>query len=343
MKQIERQKDTLSFEMVVRDSLVEKMRYLCRRYNDREWSGLLFYSSDPVKGGFKLVAEDLFLMDIGSGAYTEYEMDKGTMPDATMYMVEHGLTGMHVGHVHSHNKMGVFFSGTDKDTLEDTAMDMQPFLSLIVNNAMDMTAMIAWKKEVTRNNSFASICSLFGVEMKEEDRQDNTVIEKIETRPVRISLENHTADKELEARCKELEKKKEEEKKRGRYRTLMPALQKKLFDEPGQGSFMFTKKPSDGYYMNDPEDHNENVRIAASEILSFGEPGICSREEMEMYAKEFQSNFMDLMGGDYEELEGFVDGCVSYLDYSGRLELASLLKSMPHSHALDEIIKIISL
>lgn len=332
----------MSFEMVIKDSLAEKMRYLCRRYDDREWSGLLFYSSSPMKGGFKLVAEDLFLMDIGSEAYTEYEMDKESMPDATMYMVEHGLTGMHIGHVHSHNKMNVFFSGTDKGTLEETALSMQPFLSLIVNNAMDMIAMIAWKKEVTRNNSFASVCSLFGTEMKEEDKQDNTVTEEVEACRVRISFENHAKDEELEARCKELEKKREEEKKkRGKWRTLTPFSQGNLFEALEEKRL--SKKPFDGYYVNDPEDYSEEVRMAASEILSFGEPGLFSREEMEMYAKEFQSNFMDLMGGDYDELEGFLEEYVAYFDYSRRLELASLLKSMPHSHALDETIKIISL
>lgn len=333
----------MSFEMVVKDSLVEKMRYLCRRYPNEEWSGLLFYSSSPVKGGFRLVAEDLFLMDIGSGVYTEYEMDKESMPDATLYMVEHGLTGMHIGHVHSHNKMSVFFSETDKDTLEKTALDMQPFLSLIVNNAMDMTAMIAWKKEVTRNNSFASICSLFGMEMKEEDRQDNTVVEEVETCPVRISLESIPKDEELETRCKELEKKKkeDEEKERKKWRTLIPAYQGSLFEEPAKR--YPSKEPFDGNYVNDPEDYDEEVRTAASEILSFGEPGICSGEDMVLYAREFQSNFMDLMGGDYGELEDFVGDYASYLDYDKRLELASLLRSMPHSHALDEAIKIISL
>lgn len=327
----------MSFEMVVKDSLVEKMRYLCRRYPDEEWSGLLFYSHSHVKGGFKLVAEDLFLMDIGSGVYTEYEMDKESMPDATLYMVEHGLTGMHIGHVHSHNKMGVFFSGTDKETLEKTALDMQPFLSFIVNNAMDMTAMIAWKKEVVRNNSFASSCSLFGMEMKEEDKQGNTVTEEVTACPVRISLESGPKNEELETRCKELEKKKEnKEKERKKWRTLIPAYQGSLFEEPA-------KKPSDGNYVNDPEDYDEEVRIAASEILSFGEPGICSGEDMVLYAREFQGNFMDLMGGDYGELEDFVGDYASYLDYDKRLELASLLRSMPHSHALDEAIKTISL
>lgn len=330
----------MSFEMVVRDSLVEKMRYLCRRYPDKEWSGLLFYSSSPVKSGFKLVAEDLFLMDIGSGAYTEYEMDKESMPDATLHMVEHGLTGMHIGHVHSHNKMGVFFSGTDTDTLKNMAVDMQPFLSLIVNNAMDMVAMIAWKKEVTRNNSFVSRCSLFGKEMMEDDRQDDTVIEEVEECHVKMSFESVMKDSGLEARCKELEKRKEEEMKK-HWKKPAFAFQRDLFGE--QEGKPRVKEPYDGNYANDPDDYDEEVRIAASEILSFGEPGILSGEEMTLYAREFQSNFMDLMGGDYDELEGFVTDYVSYFDYSRRLELASLLRSMPHSHALDETIKIISL
>lgn len=42
-----------------------------------------------------------------------------------------------IGHIHSHNTMGVFFSGTDWGELEDNAPNHNYYLSLIVNNFMD--------------------------------------------------------------------------------------------------------------------------------------------------------------------------------------------------------------
>jgi hypothetical protein len=48
-----------------------------------------------------------------------------------------------VGHIHSHNTMGVFFSGTDWDELNDNAANFNYYLSVIVNNKFEITANLA--------------------------------------------------------------------------------------------------------------------------------------------------------------------------------------------------------
>jgi len=53
-----------------------------------------------------------------------------------------------IGHIHSHNTMGVFFSGTDMSELNDNSASHNFYLSLIVNNFMDFTAKVAFRGEI---------------------------------------------------------------------------------------------------------------------------------------------------------------------------------------------------
>lgn len=85
-------------------------------------------------------------MDKGSSAYTSYEFTE----DVAGFIMEKIMSGEpnwanpKIGHIHSHNTMGVFFSGTDKDELHDNVANHNFYVSLIVNNFMDMTAKIAF-------------------------------------------------------------------------------------------------------------------------------------------------------------------------------------------------------
>jgi len=132
--------------------LQAEIRFLCKEVWTDEWSGMLFYETEGDFGedNFKIVAKSLFLLDIGSQAYTEYdpadpELIKflGSNPDVLM---------MKKGHIHSHNNMAVFFSGTDDGELVDNCGFHNFYLSLIVNNKNDMCAKIAFKAKATSEN-----------------------------------------------------------------------------------------------------------------------------------------------------------------------------------------------
>lgn len=103
-----------------------------------------------------IIAEDVYLMDIGSGAYTEFK----TNFDVFQYQVNNGLLECHTGLIHSHNRMAAFFSGQDVFTLGDNAPDMNRFFSLIVNNEGTYKAAITRKNEtkekVERLNTYKS-------------------------------------------------------------------------------------------------------------------------------------------------------------------------------------------
>lgn len=98
-----------------------------------------------------LTLEEILPLHKGTQGYTEYEFG-----DA---FVEHMMENEHLedckmGHIHSHNTMGVFFSGTDWSELEDNAPKHNFYLSLIVNNFMDFCAKVCFIAESTDNKEF---------------------------------------------------------------------------------------------------------------------------------------------------------------------------------------------
>jgi proteasome lid subunit RPN8/RPN11 len=140
--------------LIISDEILDKIKFLCKRINKVEWSGLMFYK---VEGSFqkpkecKLVVKDILLMDKGTHTYTEYDWDE----DVVNYQMDHPETmeeNWIIGHIHSHNTMDVFFSGTDWSELNDNCPKHNIYLSLIVNNYMEMTAMVAFTAEPKKFN-----------------------------------------------------------------------------------------------------------------------------------------------------------------------------------------------
>lgn len=132
-----------TFKLVIPSDVEKKIRLLCQNIWSVEWSGILFYK---VEGNFEdksltVRCVDIFQMDEGSAAYTEFDMSA----DVASYMIDHpelmdGST--YQGLIHSHNNMSTFFSGTDTATLSSEGSDMAHFVSLIVNNEGKYTAAI---------------------------------------------------------------------------------------------------------------------------------------------------------------------------------------------------------
>ena len=164
---------------------MEKIQYLCTRINEVEWSGILLYS---VKGSIKepekmeLHVEDIIPMDKGSAGATEYEYNKKSMFDTSKFDDKHidyidAMCDEHpevlewkVGHIHSHNNMGVFFSGVDIKELEDNAKSHNFYLSLVVNNKMETVAKVI---------SYAEAKHIFEGSFKAKDENgDDYEIEK---------------------------------------------------------------------------------------------------------------------------------------------------------------------
>ena len=132
-----------TYKLIITPELEEKIRFLCARFPNNEYSGVLFYD---YTGRFEnnslvLTAKDFCLMDYGSATYTEFNKSA----EICNYMIEHDLLNCQQGLCHSHDVMGTTPSGTDLNTLVEEGSDMNNFLSLIVNNAGQYTAAITRK------------------------------------------------------------------------------------------------------------------------------------------------------------------------------------------------------
>jgi proteasome lid subunit RPN8/RPN11 len=136
-----------SIPLHISKKIIKKIGYLCTLIPKEEWSGVLFYS---VKGSLakfnevELTVEDIYPMDKGSKAYTSYELDEDLI-DYRMSNPE--SLKWKIGHIHSHNTMSTYFSGTDMSELNDNSEFHNYYLSLIVNNFMDMVAKVAFRGE----------------------------------------------------------------------------------------------------------------------------------------------------------------------------------------------------
>jgi hypothetical protein len=137
------------------DDTLNKIKYLCREIAKVEWSGILLYSVEgTIREPEKMIItlQDIIPMNKGTQAYTEYNFnekkrDSSGYADRHIDYIEENEHALewHLGHIHSHNTMAVFFSGTDMSELDDNSASHNFYLSLIVNNFMDFTAKVAFR------------------------------------------------------------------------------------------------------------------------------------------------------------------------------------------------------
>lgn len=141
------------------NDILNKIKYLCRAISKVEWSGILLYTVDgTIKDPSKMVInlKEIILMDKGTQTLTEYNFNE-KIRDTSEYMDRHiDYTNEHeealewkIGLIHSHNTMKVFFSPTDQAELVENTKGHNFYLSLIVNNYMEMIAAVAYRAEAT--------------------------------------------------------------------------------------------------------------------------------------------------------------------------------------------------
>lgn len=136
-EQIPKELLSSKFKILIPELTYKKISYLCTLVPDLEWSGVLFYKVDGSItdiDNLSITVLDVYPLDVGSSTFTDYEYND----DYISYRVSHPELleeGVFIGHVHSHNHMAAFFSGTDVGELISSAPLHNVFVSLIVNNA----------------------------------------------------------------------------------------------------------------------------------------------------------------------------------------------------------------
>lgn len=180
---------TTSYKFKITKGLQDKIDFLCSKMLNREWSGVLFYRTigSMSDNTLELEGVDLYLMDIGSGSYTEFM----ETPDVVGYIAENPeLIECKTGLIHSHHSMKAFLSGTDAETLRTEGIDTNHFLSLIVNNSKEYVAFLTRKvRKISKIQSCISYDSFDGNSYKDTS-SDIEEFEEIEYFDLDIEYSN---------------------------------------------------------------------------------------------------------------------------------------------------------
>lgn len=137
---------TAKVKLIISKELQSQIMFLHNKVGDIEWSGVLFHSvvsgniNDPEN--LILKAEKVFVQDIGSGTYTEFEVNEKILDFYDAYpqaLTENWRPSL----IHTHHSMATFFSGEDTSELHNNADKYNYYLSLIVNHKSQFCAKIA--------------------------------------------------------------------------------------------------------------------------------------------------------------------------------------------------------
>ena len=204
---------TYNYKLIIPAEVERKIRFVCREVWNTEWSGTLFFTHEGSFENDDLVIRcvDIYVMDIGTQAYTEFDMN----PDVIAYMTEHSeLLDCQMGLIHSHNNMSTFFSGTDTATLKEEGRDRNNFVSLIVNNAGSYTAAITRRiksKQVKESVSY----EFFGDGEKQDTKEYASDADEIEWFYLKIEKEGESYSfPDMAARLEEIRQAKAEKAKK---------------------------------------------------------------------------------------------------------------------------------
>lgn len=204
---------TYNYKLIIPAEVERKIRFTCQKVWNTEWSGTLFFTHEGSFENDDLVIRcvDIYIMDIGTQAYTEFDMN----PDVIAYMTEHSeLLDCQMGLIHSHNNMSTFFSGTDTATLKEEGRDRNNFVSLIVNNAGSYTAAITRRiksKQVMESVSY----EFFGDGEKQDTKKYVSDADEIEWFYLKIEKEGENYSfPDMAARLEEIKQAKAEKAKK---------------------------------------------------------------------------------------------------------------------------------
>ena len=146
-------------KVIISEDIFKKIQYLCMAISQVEWSGIALYSFEgSLQNPDSLVftIQDIIPMNKGTSTYTSYQYNEPNR-DNTGYEDKHidyvndkpEALYWRIAHVHSHQNMEVFFSGTDMQELDDNSAHHNMYLSVIVNNRMNIIANLAFRGKVT--------------------------------------------------------------------------------------------------------------------------------------------------------------------------------------------------
>lgn len=77
---------TYNYNIIIPKEVERKIRFICKKSWETEWSGVLFfeYNGTFEDNDLSIICNDILVLDVGSSAYTEFNMS----PKVISYMTE---------------------------------------------------------------------------------------------------------------------------------------------------------------------------------------------------------------------------------------------------------------
>lgn len=295
--------------LIVGSDVENKIKYLCNKIPDTEWSGVLFYKTkDTYEEGLKVICVDLYLMDIGTITYTEFN----TSPSLAHYIAMNDLFEYEQALIHSHNHMATCPSGTDIATLKEEGSERIHFVSLIVNNAGTYSAFITRKCITIQNIEETAKYKTFGGVEVESKNIYTKELTKIEYSKMEIIKEDIDYS-EIDSRIAEIqEEKRKQEELRKKEEIKNPFYYQKIFN------YEEYKKPLINLPIDDKQVQSILRQIITGSVLSANNIKLDLYEwvpKMEsIYDHRFKTldsyncwidSFLEALFSEYTEGEGF--------------------------------------
>jgi len=110
-------------KLIITQQSQKHINYLLGRYKRTEWSGPAFYSVKYDENGFpeEWTLRGFVTLDLGDATSTEWDGEDWVKISKKIYDKHPDYQKCFMGLIHSHHGMGAFFSGTDKNQLEESA------------------------------------------------------------------------------------------------------------------------------------------------------------------------------------------------------------------------------
>jgi len=173
--------------------MYRKYHHFLHKYDRLEWSGPAWYSIKKDEHGFptEIQMEYFHVLDLGQKTSTDWD-GKDLMKVIRPLMKKYPKIGNEwiQGNIHSHNDMGAFFSGTDKQQLIDGA-NKNFYFSLVVSYAKDKELAFAVSYPDQFNQVIIQKITDITVEMYERTddyKEEEAAIEKSRTKSNSITL-----------------------------------------------------------------------------------------------------------------------------------------------------------
>ena len=141
------------YTLMISPELMNEIAYLHSKNDNKEWCGMLFYeevSGSLFNSDLILRAKHIYLLDIGSSAYTAGSVD---MELLDFFEEVPEAEDMRRGFIHTHHNMRAYFSCTDMSELYDNTKHYDYYLSLIVNHATLFVTKIGMEANIGVNGT----------------------------------------------------------------------------------------------------------------------------------------------------------------------------------------------